>query len=88
MKININDPIQESKILDGLDAMQQNNDPKYAEAYDWYRSVYTEPRRREQLIAQAPPEFPVEPTTWDRVEDVASSVIQSPTTKALSLIHI
>ena len=83
MKININDPIQESKILDGLDAMQQNNDPKYAEAYDWYRSVYIEPRRREQLIAQAPPEFPVEPTTWDRVEDVASSVIQSPTTKAL-----
>ena len=43
MKININDPFQESEILDGLEAMQRRNDPSYAEAYNWYMQTYQPP---------------------------------------------
>ena len=43
MKINPNNPFQESEILDGLEAMHRRGDPGYAEAYNWYMQTYQPP---------------------------------------------
>ena len=78
MKINVNDPVQESKILDGLESMHRRNDPQYAEAYDWYMQTYrpTPPVSYPTASPVYPSVDSVAPTWMDAVGDFGSSIAQ------------